>query len=553
MIARQRQNLSRTFAAKELGNASKNTIARLKKAQEELLDATSEFATGAEEFGTIGPMHDAAQQMEQAVQDLASADLTAGTSSEENALAALIRARKNLKKMLAAKGGSSASQCRSFDYQQKQKLRTPEEMLKESGEQLAQKCEQLDQLAQEQRKWSEEVRQRVKGGPELDKKPPQQSQSSGGKQSSSSQQQQAAQQKSLDQLQQLAKNLNQSTDTSDATQQRLDEAVSQIEDSIEALRKDEPEQAAAQAEQAAEKLDEVSDHLATLNEADFAQQLGAASRMAQRLADQQSELASKMPGGDSGSPSGSSAGEQRRLAESAELMSDLFSRMQGASLDEDRETQAALKELAGSNPPGEIAGLMKDAADDLDAAKDDSAARSAGLAAKDLKDLASGLRQIRNGYSQPRLDELIAAEAHAAELLSGVKRSDSENDLALLQSKLGALQNRLDQLAQWDTRLSQAVSGMPNGSGKPSSKPSTQQSNGQSGNGSGSAGDGESTGFRKSQRVMADGVREIGQVLQKRIQEVILSGALSGENAAVPPEYQQLVEEYYRTLSDDLR
>ena len=49
------------------------------------------------------------------------------------------------------------------------------------------------------------------------------------------------------------------------------------------------------------------------------------------------------------------------------------------------------------------------------------------------------------------------------------------------------------------------------------------------------------------------GLAEVAKVLQTKIQEAILAGALQDADEPVPTEYKGLVEKYYRTLSDDLR
>jgi hypothetical protein len=49
------------------------------------------------------------------------------------------------------------------------------------------------------------------------------------------------------------------------------------------------------------------------------------------------------------------------------------------------------------------------------------------------------------------------------------------------------------------------------------------------------------------------GVRNVSKVLQTKIQEAILAGALMDADQPVPPAYKELVEKYYRALSDDLR
>ena len=49
------------------------------------------------------------------------------------------------------------------------------------------------------------------------------------------------------------------------------------------------------------------------------------------------------------------------------------------------------------------------------------------------------------------------------------------------------------------------------------------------------------------------GVREVSKALQVKIQEAILAAALIDADQPVPPAYKELVEKYYRTLSDDLK
>ena len=49
------------------------------------------------------------------------------------------------------------------------------------------------------------------------------------------------------------------------------------------------------------------------------------------------------------------------------------------------------------------------------------------------------------------------------------------------------------------------------------------------------------------------GPREVAKVLQMKIQEAILAAALMDADQPVPPAYKELVEKYYRTLSDDLK
>ena len=48
-------------------------------------------------------------------------------------------------------------------------------------------------------------------------------------------------------------------------------------------------------------------------------------------------------------------------------------------------------------------------------------------------------------------------------------------------------------------------------------------------------------------------IERAAQVLQARIQEIILKEAILDRDQPVPEQYRRQVEEYYKTLSEDLR
>src|SRR5262249_57467622 len=83
---------------------------------------------------------------------------------EETALAALIQARENLRKLLSDK--STAGRSRSFDLEQAQKLRRPPR--KDDKEEVVRLQEEIEKLAQEEKKFSEEMEAKAGGGAKLD-------------------------------------------------------------------------------------------------------------------------------------------------------------------------------------------------------------------------------------------------------------------------------------------------------------------------------------------------------------------------------------------------
>ncbi len=124
LIARQRENLNRTFVQSEKSATDAAILRRLAKNERELAEATAEFTAGIEErAGPVPCLHEAQAAMESATAALEKQQVRPAGSFEETALAGLIKARQNLRQFLS--NSQSASACRKFDAQQQQKLRKP--------------------------------------------------------------------------------------------------------------------------------------------------------------------------------------------------------------------------------------------------------------------------------------------------------------------------------------------------------------------------------------------------------------------------------------------
>lgn len=538
-----------------------------------MVDATSEFAAGAAQFGGVDALDEAVATMQQAEAALRSGAILEGQTAENSALAALIRARKNMRQMLSMSSSASASQCRTFDRQQQQKLRPPKEQKKQEEQQIAETRQQLEQLAQEQRKWSDEVRS-GSGGAQLDRDPQKQQQ-----------QQQQEQQQSQSTVEKLAEQMAKSDASSDYSERQMEKAAEAIQDSLEKYGHNDPEAAADAAERAADQLDDLSKMLAALNAADFAQQLGMAQRLAKQLADQQESVAANMkdyarrqsnstskgrsssqgdaskgntgggrPGEQGRGASASPSAAERDLAVGADVLAELLALLGAAAEEEDRQVRNALQDVTAENPPQEIAQTMRDAAEDFEQGDVTRATKAAGDAEESLEDIATDLKEVRRQYAEPRLEELIAVEEQASHLADTFEDRDVTE---LIESEVADVEKRVQSLARSDSQLAKALSIMREGQApSPSAANSTQPLSG------GRGGDsnhehrptkGADAGFQRSPTVMGGGLRDVAKVLQNRIQEVILASVVSDADEAVPQEYQDLVEQYYRHLSDDLR
>ena len=110
MIVRQRNNLNQTFTAQEQQPLATSTAKELHTNQSELLEKTNEFAQGLAARGAALPgLTDAVAQMQSALQALDVPELSEALTSEQQALASLIRARQNMRKMLSQSSSQSAA------------------------------------------------------------------------------------------------------------------------------------------------------------------------------------------------------------------------------------------------------------------------------------------------------------------------------------------------------------------------------------------------------------------------------------------------------------
>lgn len=659
MIARQRQNLTLTFAAQDQTPAKPETISRLATNQSELQTATAELAAGLAERGAdVTPLQEAAVHMQVAESTLRDGEMTSATMAEQMALASLIRARQNIRKMLS-QSNSQASDCRKFDKQQRDKLRTPEQRRQDQQQKLAEARAELDQLAQQERKWSEELKQSQSAKPSQqdaaadltrsaseDGKPMPRSASEDGKpitRSASEAQKQGESQspsessgqassnasssapKSREQLADeqramqakidaLREQIEQLGTTSEASRQQAQDASETAESSLEQLQQGDADAAAKDAERTAEQIERLTDHLAAMNATDVGQRLDQARQSAQDIAARQAELA-EQAGAEprAGKPAGKSDGKQgaestptagqsgnadkqspeskengagkeasgkdasgaesqgkgtsgrggkrlgksesrdwardeRDLARRVDMLSELLAGLRGDSLGEKGGLKESLDTIHAEQSPHEVAGEMRQAAADLEQGRGDQAARGAGRSRDNLQDLAKALGDLRKEFAQPQLQELLELEQQLAKLQQQLERGERSGEStassASTQAKWSELAGKLDAMAAGDSRLAEAMKRLRGANQRtPGGRNDKQSDDKQS-----------PQGFQAgNQMPETSGLRDVNTVVQMKIQEAILAGTLLDGDQAVPPEYRQLVDEYYKALSDDLR
>jgi hypothetical protein len=545
LIARQRDNLRRTFAHVDDTTLDTRITQRLARNEQELADATDEFTQGIEQIaGPIPCLHEALDAMHAATDELGQKELKGAKGFEETALAGLIKARQNLRKLLA-QGGSSSSQCRQFDQQQKQKLRRPPK--KDKKQQMAKEQQDLEELAKEEKNFSEEIASKSGGGAQLEQDPDAQKQqpSKGQKSSSPSDGQKPSesqsglaerQEKAAEKAAELQKLIQEDDAVTELARNRMDKATEDVQASAKSMKDGQPKKAGEQAAEAAEELDRLARQVAGLKAADLETRVAQAESLAKQLAKAQQGLGKELDKGKAGEKK---ADEERRLAEEARTLADLLRRLQQDADEKNPDLGRQLREAAEANSPQDAADRMQRAAEALKAGKPGEARPDVDQSARTLEALGQQLGAARHALAGPQLDKLMALEKQAAETQKALESVNTEKQKAEADKKVTELREAIQAQQGNDPKLSEAANQLGPG-GATWRRHDEVRPNG-------------NHGMYVPPVTYEHAVPEIIKLLQGKIQEIILKDALLDKDEAVPPQYKKLVEDYYRILSEDLR
>ncbi len=540
LIARQRHNLNRTFAFSEDPQVPARLMERLARHQREIMEATREFTSGWErQFGSVPSLHEAATAMEEAAISLEGQDLPGSLPPERAAIAGLIRARRNMRKLLSQGGGGSLAQAQSYDAEMRQNLRPLSQDAPGPEAAATELARDMNKLAQQQREWSQQVSPPGGGGPQIEGQPGISQPASSGMQQQRSQQQAASQT-----ADELRERLAESEFGSQASDKEMEQAANELGQSLEALQQQEAERAAQEAQDAAERLARMAEHLQGLHGTDFSSRLQAAQSEAERLATEQDELEASLESSPTDDLQ-TLAEKQTELARQAELLAERLQRLREDSVTEEGHLFDALTSLDPANALGNVVQAMQSASGALQSGDEVRATEVMRRATESLERLAEALSELRRDQMQPRLEELLAAEELAARLL------EQAGGDAAAQSQARAGRPQLDRMLD---ALGMGSSPMGNPQESPLAESNTATpSSSQSGSSTGEAGlPGLEPGFHHPQWNSVDELRQVVSSLQQEIQKVTLLRAMLDSDMPIPANYRPLVEEYYRRLSDDL-
>lgn len=212
--------------------------------------------------------------------------------------------------------------------------------------------------------------------------------------------------------------------------------------------------------------------------------------------------------------------QQEQLAGSGEELADVVDQLLAEATNQDWQIQRALAEQTAAAAPRQAVEKMQEAAKSL--AQDQTASTStSGRQASDiLKRFAAGVKQVEQTMAPVRLAELQKAEMLVASLRKELRRADTLAEQAMVNTGVRQFVESIAPLARNDRALAEALESLPR--------------------------------LASASEVSDEGLRKVDEVLQQRIQEAILSGAMQQTVGAVPPQYTDMVEEYYRVLSEDI-
>ncbi len=526
LIKQQRQTLGQTFVVTQTADrqpADSNRAAeQLSSQQAALLEQTETLTAALEQ--KLGPMPTltiAIDWMTDAVEDLQSQAFESGLKDEEKALANLIAARRNLRNILK-QGSSQSKMVRQVDQNIKDKLRKPPQDRKEKQEQqLSDVRKQLEHLAKNQESFCQSAgacKQAASSGQSARsansaEPPPSADELAKQQQQDHAKAREIQQQLSSGRFGQLAP-------------QRVGQAAASIQSSAESLSDEKLNEqnyddAIKQAATAAEQLRQLSDHLAQRHGPNFGDKLAAAKRDSERLADDQKQWSESLADGQSkGGTASSAEAEQRKLAARAEELADLTDQLLAESTDQQWQVQDTLAKTLAEHPPQRSAATMKSAADAAGRRQLDAATSDGMRASESLQRLAAGLDRVQQAMGPAQLETLKQAEQRAASLLKELRRANGKAQQAIAAAETSRFAQSLAPLAANDAELAKAIDALPE--------------------------------FATAPTTLVDGLRAIDEVLQRRIQEAVLSGVIQQATGPVPPDYVDMVDDYYRVLSEDV-
>jgi hypothetical protein len=521
IITRQRYALNRTIQLdrkqQHSGQPDLPAIDALIKFEGELAQATRDFAEGLLQRGIDETelLFQAETSMLAAADSLSGGNFNTATLQMREALKYLIEGRNRLEILILKRDRRALAELRQFDRMQQQRLRRP----KSENEMAREIAQRLEQLANEEEALFGDA--------------------------ASAMNQQELEDRQLDvatEARALETAFGKLDKATDLAKERMAGAAKQAEEVADALGRGEMPAAKSGAMAARDQFRELSQQLKALLASEQTERIAAAQQMAADLAQQEEQLESRMPGpGNEQQPSEEAmnglAGKASELAEKAKTLADVLG---AASKAESPADEKSAEEVARIIKALDLKGALDRLGQlpaQLETRRLAETRAALGDGAERLESAAQQLGVLHRSLVAPKVEELAQLERRVTQLDKQLEQLDTESRVSMWHVEAGELLDKLDEVVGNQEPVLELRDEMKK-AGWLGGTPGARWNWGRTAGG----------GFAAPVRYRAILTR-LAEELRGRMQEYLLGETQATGEEPIPPQYQELVDRYYRVLA----
>lgn len=540
IIRRERYALNRTihlerrpetFRDKELG-----TVERLIEYQAELADLSRALAEELQrrDVDDVDALFQAEAAMLNAVDSLSVGKYDTAILQEKDAQQYLVEARNRLE-ILLQQTNNSALQRALSQANRALRMKLRRKNSGQNGDNAQQLIDRLRQLAKTEARISgqlmglanaagmqsdEEMKKEGDGLPSM----------------------QQLEERQLDALAEAqdVRDLLEGMEVTELAKERMQAAVEKTDEASGTIARGDTDRAAAETADAAEQFDELAQQVAALLAKEAPQKVALSGELTAGLAERQRGLAEQLKKAAGSEQEKSeetemdTAAEAKRLATRADTVEDVLQALAKSPRPDDGEAADRVAEIITEQKVSEVLDRVKKLPQ---AVKEnpESPQTAADLAdnADRTEVVARELNRLYRKLVTPRIEELRELEEQAAKLNREMPEQESEQDVQGWQRELEELLEDIEKSGVGG-EASEELTELADEGRMP--QPTEWAKKGD-------------TGFLTVPTLYEKKVPKVVEELQDRIQELVLTDLASDKDAAVPPQYQHLVDQYLKVLA----
>ncbi|MGH7138181.1 MAG: DUF4175 family protein, partial [Pirellulales bacterium] len=347
----------------------------------------------------------------------------------------------------------------------------------------------------------------------------------------------------------------------DLAKERMAAAAKLADEAAEALGQGKLDDAKQPAGAAKEKFQELVEQVAALVAKEQADRIAAAQQMAADLARQQDDFKDKLAnsgeGGGEGEPqpdrkpmpgvgnepgdksdAAGMAGAAQRIADKAETLNDVLAVAMKADNPQDQPAAKKVDELVQKLALKALADRLAALPEQVREGKLEDAKTVAGDGAERMEAAAEQLGALRRSIVSPQVDELAKLEQQLAGLDEKLDELDTQQRITGWHIDAGALLERLDEAGIGDDVRKEFIDEMRGQGWSPDRRVNWKW---------GLIEGGRYAAPLSYHRLLS----RLTTSLRERMQDLMLGDMTAAGDEPIPPQYQELVDRYYRLLASE--